>query len=102
MLSNKKHKKSSKTRRDDIKTIIKKGIDEFKKRVPSDKYNDNVIDMYLTHIIPYIINNKKTITIDEMKSNLMQFIEKKDDKLDSMLSEYINEINNQLSCPCRK
>lgn len=101
MLSNKKHKKSSK-RRDDIKTIIKKGIDEFKKRVPSDKYNDNVIDMYLTHIIPYIINNKKTITIDEMKSNLMQFIEKKDDKLDSMLSEYINEINNQLSCPCRK
>jgi hypothetical protein len=32
----------------------------------------------------------------------MQFIEKKDNKLDSMLSEYINEINNQLSCPCRK
>lgn len=93
--------KSSKQKPSDIKNIIKKAIDDIKKRIPKHKYNDNIYDMYLTHIVPYLINKVDNITLNDVESSLNQFISNKRNPLDKMISEYLAEISDQITCPCR-
>jgi len=88
----------------DLKKIIKKAVEQIKKIIPiNNNYNDNFINMYITHIIPYLIFNKSNkVSLKEIKYNLNNFIESKCDNLDSMLSEYASQLDKQITCPCRK
>lgn len=100
--SRSKSKSQSKQHPKDIKKIIGKGIEEFKKRYPHTKYSDIVVEMYFNHIISLVGLNKESNDLDDVQHNFLSFVDRNSYNMEEMISQYVYQVKKQLDCGCSR
>lgn len=75
-----------------MKTLINEIVDDL-----NSKYNNNILQMYISHIIPTLALNKKTTNLNTIKKNIINYISNNKFNLDKQIEKYIKQIKYNIT-----
>lgn len=98
-----KSRTPSKQKKNSVKDVIRFGVEKVKKVVGKNKYTNNAIELFYTHLIPIFGIKGYNFSIDSIDKNMNDFIKQHSKCLDNMLADYTSEVITQLNkCPCNR
>jgi hypothetical protein len=79
---------------DNIKSLINSTVRQL-----NSNYNSNILQMYVSHILPTITFDKNITetNITEIKKQLNKFIKNNNNNIDNKVNDYISQVKNNLS-----